>query len=117
MYTEATLIAQYVFQIPTRLHCDIFTPRVEVRGWCHAPQPLLVIVIDCFYLLSEYEVTGPKAHCNPLNSLFLAFQLALLALAVETHAALNAVHCCVRPCLNRLPGSEAAVRVAAYGRA
>jgi len=31
VYTELTLIAQYVFQIPTRLHCDIFTPRSAAR--------------------------------------------------------------------------------------
>jgi hypothetical protein len=32
VYTELTLIAQYVFQIPTRLHCDIFTPRSAARA-------------------------------------------------------------------------------------
>ena len=31
IYTEATLIAQYVFQIPTRLHCHIFTAQEQVR--------------------------------------------------------------------------------------
>ena len=30
VYTEATLIAQYVFQIPTRLHCHIFTAQEQV---------------------------------------------------------------------------------------
>ena len=31
LYTEATLIAQYIFQIPTRLHCHIFTAQEQVR--------------------------------------------------------------------------------------
>ena len=35
VYTEAILIAQYIYQIPTRLHCAAITPR-----W-----PLLLIMV------------------------------------------------------------------------
>lgn len=36
VYTEAMLIAQYVFQIPTRLHCHIFTTQEQVRYVFHS---------------------------------------------------------------------------------
>ena len=36
VYTEATLIAQYIFQIPTRLHCHIFTAQEQARCVFHS---------------------------------------------------------------------------------
>ena len=30
VYTEAILIAQYIYQIPTRLHCAAITPQVAL---------------------------------------------------------------------------------------
>lgn len=52
LYTEAILIAQYIYQVPTRLHCDFVTPEihqgVEVVG-LHG-NGLRGIPIFCVYL-------------------------------------------------------------------
>ena len=39
VYTEAILIAQYIYQIPTRLHCGAITPQVAPASH-HGPQSM-----------------------------------------------------------------------------
>ena len=44
VYTEAILIAQYIYQIPTRLHCAAITPQVAAASH-HGAQFMSHIVL------------------------------------------------------------------------
>ena len=54
MYTEAILVAQYVYQLPVRLHCGFLSPNtkydIELAG-LHTSR-LRVIPIFCVYLVT-----------------------------------------------------------------
>lgn len=54
VYTEAILVAQYVFQLPVRLHCGFLSPKmrdnIELLG-LHSSR-LRVIPIFCVYLIT-----------------------------------------------------------------
>ncbi len=44
VYTEAILIAQYIYQIPTRLHCAAITPQVAAASH-HGAQSMSHVVL------------------------------------------------------------------------
>lgn len=52
VFTEAILIAQYTYQIPTRLHCGAITPRVQAafeKAGLHG-NAFRCIPVFCVYL-------------------------------------------------------------------
>ena len=62
VYVEAVLIAQYVYQIPTRLHCALVTPRTRT-------------------LVEQVGLHGNALRCIPLFAAYLATLMHTFAIA------------------------------------
>jgi hypothetical protein len=62
VYTEGILIMQYVYQIPTRLHCAIITPRLQA-------------------LVEEAGLHGNALRCIPIFCVYLATLMHTYSLA------------------------------------
>ncbi len=67
VFTESILIAQYVYQIPSRLHCSAATPRVRAlakEAGLHG-NALRGVPIFCVYLatlMHTYSLARQKVH-------------------------------------------------------
>ena len=49
LYVEGILICQYVYQIPSRLHCYFIDPAIQVKQCCgvsHADQPACTSAVE-----------------------------------------------------------------------
>lgn len=73
MFTEVILIAQYTYQIPTRLHCGAITPRLQAgfeKAGLHG-NAFRCIPVFCVYLailMHTYSLVRQKVgslHCIP----------------------------------------------------
>lgn len=65
VYTESILITQYVYQIPTRLHCSIITPQVKA-------------------MVEEAGLHGNALRCVPIFCVYLATLMHTYSLARQT---------------------------------
>ena len=67
IFTETILVAQYIYQIPTRLHCGAITPEVQAgfeKAGLHG-NAFRCIPIFCAYLsilMHTYSLVRQQVH-------------------------------------------------------
>lgn len=90
VFTESTLIAQYVYQIPSRLHCSAITPRVRSlaeEAGLHG-NALRGVPIFCVYLatlMHTYSLARQKVCVFCVYHAALLLQDLLLYWYVQCH--------------------------------
>ena len=84
VFSEAILVAQYVYQLPFRLHCNFFTPTqrflIELAG-LHTSR-FRVVPIFCVYLLTlmhNYNIWRQEVSLalSPLLTMVMALLLSI----------------------------------------
>ena len=90
VFTESILIAQYVYQIPSRLHCSAITPRVRSlaeEAGLHG-NALRGVPIFCVYLatlMHTYSLARQKVRVFCVCHAALRLQELLFYWCVQCH--------------------------------